>query len=681
MKKKLLLFLSHLNLAENTPISGTLAWLARSRNVIFDVYYDSYRQGIHFPGGDSRELAIGQLTGGTVCGDRHFEEFYRMLLHYEVAVAILKGTIFQSSAQGSNINVVTSTDRISDFYLETFRHFCAPFPENIVMVGSHFDKSLSGIEAYLYPEVYYRRALGVPDSVPEDELRSLCQGRGKIFCLYVDNAVIARLEKSEFEIEIIDQLETNDDYLSITRRIAGRWANEIKGFIIGDPTLVAHWVPRATEEDLVGVYSVPQQGIVQALAGMISTKGNVVYGRQSSDRDFFDLSKLDRCFQVIDPCRPPFQSVKHIEHNWLSNSERGGFYRPEFSDAELAQFAREGKILISLMIWSGMIREIANLYNLMDLVTMTQLKCGLVLTAPSFEYMMHPPLELLTIPWERGGVFPLVEPVLGSCGLGVGIESLMSNDRLAGDIREALARILQKVKYADLLPKGWWATLDADLERLNAAKRPKPFRFLRYPPYFQIRFDDQRRRKSAEVPGGSGRISDSGDRPWIGNLKRKLKKAGLDKYFSPYRPYEDFRAGPLREDIVKTVKSTGLEYMFTKSGFRTDPQVKYRDPEFVVLNYTSGQWDGWTPFETVNDVSDLRKSENILRRRKKPGWIVGTIDACLWTFSGEIWKRGNRLYEIAKYCAEGGRSRQLINVKPYTIARYARFIADLRNLP
>ena len=125
------------------------------------------------------------------------------------------------------------------------------------------------------------------------------------------------------------------------------------------------------------------------------------------------------------------------------------------------------------------------------------------------------------------------------------------------------------------------------------------------------------------------------------------------------------------------MKAAGLEYMFTKSGFQSLPEVKYMDREFVALNYTSGQWDGWTPFETINDVTDLRKSEKFLLRRRKPGWIVSTIDTCLWTFGGEFWRRGHRLFEIARFCAEGGQSKRLVNVRPHTVARYARIVADL----
>ncbi|HDH53738.1 MAG TPA: hypothetical protein ENH24_04560, partial [Nitrospirae bacterium] len=86
MKKRLLLFLSNLDCPCNVLTASTLAWLSKTKACLFDNYYDSYHQGIHFPGGDSRNLETGQLTGGTVSGDRHFEEFYFMLHNFDVSV-------------------------------------------------------------------------------------------------------------------------------------------------------------------------------------------------------------------------------------------------------------------------------------------------------------------------------------------------------------------------------------------------------------------------------------------------------------------------------------------------------------------------------------------------------------------------------------------------------------------
>src|SRR5205807_257542 len=125
----------------------------------------------------------------------------------------------------------------------------------------------------------------------------------------------------------------------------------------------------------------------------------------------------------------------------------------------------------------------------------------------------------------------------------------------------------------------------------------------------------------------------------------------------------------------------GFSYMLTKSGFGLVPQIQYRDDDFVALNYTAGQWDGWTPFETVNDVRDLRRAEKRLLRGNQPGWLLGCVDACLWTFSGEFWTRAPRLLTIAEHIASGGSSGKLINVPPRVLSRYARIISNESTLP
>ncbi|MDY6853882.1 MAG: hypothetical protein SWO11_04105 [Thermodesulfobacteriota bacterium] len=677
MKKKLLLYLSKSNNPANIPIASTLAWLCKKKNCLFDNYYDSYHQGIHFPGGDSRNLEEGELTGGTVSGDRHFEEFYFILLNFDVSIIIFKDTIFLSPIKNFDIPLIALSDQINIIYNEAFRYFNLPFPSSIVMIGSHFKRALSGMEAYLYPEIFYREAIGVPDSIAEDELANLYQEEGKILCLYVDEDTINRLEKKGYTVEIIDTIRKDDDYCTLIKRTALRWKRIAKGWMLGDPTLVSHWLPTACEEDFLSIYSVPQEKIVAQFGDLISSKGKVIYGRQYSDKDFFELSKLNQCLQVIDPYRPPFQSVKHVEYTWNINQDSEGFYGSVYSDEDLRAFAREGKILISLMFWSGMIREIANLYNLIDLFTITRLRCGLVLTTQSYEYMMHSPLELLTVPLEQGGVYPLVEPVLGSCGIGVGVESYMTEDRLLENLKEGLARILKAIKKENYMPKGWWATMDTNLESLSWYKKPKPIKFLRYSPYVQFRFHAKDKQYDEQASSVNGGLLNNIKQRFIETIKTGSKKYELSEFFVAYRPYEFYEAGPIISDTSKTIKSVGLKYMFTKAGFNSCPEVKYLDNDFIALNYTSGQWDGWTPFETINDISDLRKSEKILLKKNKPGWIVSTIDSCLWTFSGEFWKRGSKLYEIAKFCAEGGNSGRLINVKPFTISRYARILSEI----
>jgi len=104
----------------------------------------------------------------------------------------------------------------------------------------------------------------------------------------------------------------------------------------------------------------------------------------------------------------------------------------------------------------------------------------------------------------------------------------------------------------------------------------------------------------------------------------------------------------------------------------------------TAINYTVGRWDGWTPFVTVSTLSDLAQAERRLLRNGRPGWLAGTIDTCLWAFTGPIWERAAKLKAISDWTAAGGSSGRLINVTPRTLARYATVLnanGQVRRIP
>jgi hypothetical protein len=65
-----------------------------------------------------------------------------------------------------------------------------------------------------------------------------------------------------------------------------------------------------------------------------------------------------------------------------------------------------------------------------------------------------------------------------------------------------------------------------------------------------------------------------------------------------------------------------------------------------------------------------------LLSQKRPGWLVGTLDTCLWAFTGPIWSHGAELRQMAEFLARGGDTGRLINVTPHVVARYARLLTE-----
>jgi hypothetical protein len=129
--------------------------------------------------------------------------------------------------------------------------------------------------------------------------------------------------------------------------------------------------------------------------------------------------------------------------------------------------------------------------------------------------------------------------------------------------------------------------------------------------------------------------------------------------------------------VLEAVREVGFEYAFTSSAFGGPPRAVVDIGGLTAMTYTAGRWDGWTPFITVNDLSDLRRAERRLLRGGHPGWLIGTLDTCLWAFSGPIWSRGSALFAMCRWVAAGGSSGRLINVTPRTASRYARLLAGM----
>jgi hypothetical protein len=694
-RPRLLLFTARYQYRPKNAVAATLAWVAEDRGSAFDVYYDAIRAGRHYGGGapgrfglmrgDDPEL--GLLTGGLMTGARHLEALAAALLRFEPTVVCAGDVAFANTlaalAEDAGATVVRSEEGdIVGLYDAIFGAWGQSWPETAVMLDAVPSAGLEGIDAYCWPEIFHRRALGVELSARPEELASLREhGVGRILACGLSARRRSELASMGFQVDDLGLAEPGDDYARVTARLAGRWRERRGGWMIGDPVLASSWLPAACRERRAVVYGVPQSRVIDLLKDEIAANVRPeVLGRQFEDADFFALSRLGQSFQLVDPARPPLPSILTLPSRWSPRTPPPDAGDP--SDETLLAYAREGRVLTSLVFWTGMIRETENLYALTDLIALTGLRAGLVLTVQSLAYRPSP-LDLLAVPRDQGGVFPLVEVLMGSCGTGAAIESLLAPDRLRQHLEDARCELDRLGVPTAWWPRGWWATMDAPLTPLTGRSAAKPVRWNPAAPFrVQVRFHGA---PSAFAEAGAGEAAPadqaaSGPRSLLGRAhlkeaaRRRLRGSRLKGLFSAYRPYENFAPGPLDPELAAAVRDSGFSYMLTKSGFGEPPRVVHRDGDFVALNYTAGQWDGWTPFETVNHVGDLRRAERRLLGRRAPGWLLGSIDACLWAFSGELWSSGPGLAEIARFVASGGSSGRLVNVTPRVIARYARLI-------
>jgi hypothetical protein len=687
MKQRLLLYITADSDPARNAVAATLAWAAQHAGWLFEVYYDAYRLGEHYGGGDPNTLPHGYLTGGTLVGAHHHERLYLLLHRFDTLVVTQGSVAFDASLQSIGAPRIQPSG-VQDLYERTFSALGVDLPRSVVIVDSAPSPALAGIDAYGYPEIAMRRALGFEASLfTDDTARWLVSHDARqLYTLWLGPLQRERIAPvlatqpdnlpDILNLTTLDSIDSGDSFQTVTERLARRWLDQFPGgWILADPLTVSAWLPEAMRERRLAVYGKPQREIIRRLSAELRNTDSAVLGRQYEDADFFDLSELGVAFQLIDPGRPPFPALRYAGYDW--SRALAPLSAPEPHDEQLTQWAREGRVLTSVIFWSGMIREMENLPRIFDLVALTKLRAGLALTTPTLEYQPEAPLELLRVPLETGGVYPYIEMLLASCGLGASIESRMPPGRLSAYLAAARRKMDDLAIPDAWRPIGWWTTMDPDMVPLSHPKSPVTPALSRHAPFMRLRYvsptSEEASQDTSSLVGDGGYATESVSR------KRRLaawvRSHGLGAALDPYRPYELYAPGELRPDIMDAARAAGMRYVFSKAGFGDPPHALALYDDFIAMNYTVGRWDGWTPFETINDIHDLRSAERRLLARRKPGWLVGTLDSCLWTFTGPIWQRGASLYQIASFLAGGGDSGRLINVTPRVVARYARVVA------
>src|SRR5260370_37720713 len=94
------------------------------------------------------------------------------------------------------------------------------------------------------------------------------------------------------------------------------------------------------------------------------------------DTHFIAWSRGGVAFPLIPPGRPPFPAIREASCPWPSPTRADD----SPSDEQLEAWAREGRVLSTLLFWTGMVRELESLYALSDVLGLSGLRSGLILT-------------------------------------------------------------------------------------------------------------------------------------------------------------------------------------------------------------------------------------------------------------------------------------------------------------
>lgn len=422
MKKVLWLFVAQRTNPEVPAVVSTLAWMAEDAGVEFEMYLEDKRDGRLFA-----------QSGSTVLGGRHFQQFNYLHAAFDVRYILLGTTgLFRSSMAQFMGEVLVEAATAHALYeglgIRLGEH-------NVAVPCEPPAEGKPDLRPYYYQEVYFRRAVGMPEGP--------CPG---------------------------------EDYRTCTVRMAERWVDKAEGVAFGDPYAILSMLTTLCREKRVAVFGecrhlAPSEIVANAYAEECSSAakdvcrlaeviGNrVIVGRQTCDGDLFEWSKAGVAIKIMDPNRPAFPVVTRVEQCWHNRTDPVFAHEP--SDDTLEAWADEGKTLASLLVHSGEMAHNEAMLNLIELCILTRLKLGIGVHVARYETC--PQLwELISVPQANGGALGLVEPVLHSGGLGIMTENTCPPKLLADHCRTALQRI-EAIAGKTWRPRGYLTFMDSDM--------------------------------------------------------------------------------------------------------------------------------------------------------------------------------------------------------------------------
>lgn len=593
MKKQILWLLTvplhHPDLAYVIP---TLAWMAEDLGILLETYHESERNGRLFA-----------KTGSTILGGHHHQQFNYLCAKFDVKLLQLGNCrVFESSIKAFGLETIAQSTDAGRMYSQILDTHPLLKPQGIFLGPSYpisLKKEQINIQPYLFPEILHRRALGFPAS-GKPPLRNWEH-------LPVWSAFLTPQEARGYRRATkIDNLRKSDTWTTLVSRLAMRWKKQSRGIVFGDPAAVLSQIAVHCRHKRIALFapvvkSAPAQTKVSSytestspaaeLAGQLAVDlGNrVIHGRQTGDGDIFAWSKKGVCIQIVDPNRPAFPVVSEAPHEWSPAP-----LEDDVTDTQLAQWAREGRVLTTLLVHSGEVAHNEAMLALIEMAGWNGLKMGIGAHAQRYETC--PQLwELIAVSREHGGAAGLIEPLLHSGGLGVLAEWNCPSEILADHCYKALERITA-IASAAHTPKGYYAFMDSNLDRLDRIK-PRLF---------------------------------------------------------------------------KAISSRGLRYIVSSARPGRN-RILWQTSNCLAINQTPRVVHGASPFVRTSTADDMETTSGAVG----PGWIIGTLDAPVVAFAPYIWRKGNKIVELAETLRNGNR----INVLPSTIARYARLLGKKGLLP
>lgn len=459
-KKKLLFFVSDESCSACSAVVPTLSGLAEESGYDFESYICS------------RPWSWQGKVLPTV-GHNHVESFYFLANFYEeilyCSISSYGSLPFRREviAFGGKVISDRRNGELLDFYRDVYRAFERQLPENAVILPEKEDGKRD-LAPYCYPDIMRLHAVGISESdwsTQEAEFRNC--GIQNAYALYC----------APEHAEILDSVQEDDRYASVTRRIAERNLSEAKqvGFI--DPNCLLRWQTYFCRKKVVALYEDYEwEALMPTVKQFADTvKNDYVIGTQivyeprtkmvrNNDAVIAELGKYNLIHDLVgvNP-RIGFtvQTGLELPRDWLDDQSVATPWDDEYSDEFLLEKIRQRAVPVCFLFYAADLGHLPVLPNFLNMMCLDGMRAGIAFPATWYDY--HPELlEQLYLPLEQGGVCPNLEPLLSSVGVAVATEAegYIKPEFLKKLISSAQIKIAEKVG-AQRVPRGYYPFQDA----------------------------------------------------------------------------------------------------------------------------------------------------------------------------------------------------------------------------
>lgn len=460
----LMLAMDTKNLWENGgAVIPTLAWMAEEEGGIFDSYWAYYRDHMRFRQFFDNHVAEQLYLVNTyfktkwfflgeeartmlypipeIADSQCFSDYISLYRYYlkkkplNIDTAVILPHRHQFDQEGHKVGDKCYWGDSCEFYCSDDRDPCKvsyPLKEGTKVSSHPFLRGFGKLQFYLWPDIYFNKAIGFTDDVKPEILKEF--GIKKVKVLHTDSE---KWSKTGFQVEVIDTTSKEDNEWDITLRTFKRWRKEVKGIAHGiwqadktDPG----WLGFMIRNRYLPLYHSDWRVSIREIAKIAAEIGNrhipgcgdnsdVSYKKiPDSERDRRADCNWNHVFMQqlpfyglgwwILPTQSGVPSVKR-GMRFKSSKPQVTPWDIEYSDEKLEEFARQGKIGIT-QAWA--ITDMAFLPllpNMLDIYQSYRVKFGICLhLLPWVEYYPEWYQKMFTPAYA-----PYAEPIFYDTGL------------------------------------------------------------------------------------------------------------------------------------------------------------------------------------------------------------------------------------------------------------------------